>query len=430
MTSDTIKTLADLCSDVSYGYTESANRQQVGPKFLRITDIQGGTIDWDSIPFCTATKQDEKKYSLEVGDIVVARTGNSTGENAQIISTPPLAVFASYLIRFRPDVKMINPFFVGYQLRTDRFKNYVLSVLGGSAQPGANARQLGAFPIQIIERKYQDSIVKMLQAVDSRISLLRETNATLEAIAQAIFKSWFVDFDPVLAKQAGRLPEGMDAETAKFFPDIFEQSELGEIPKGWQVGSIYDISKVIYGAPFASKLFKTTLPGLPLVRIRDLKDERPKIFTEEVHPKGYLLQPGDIVVGMDGEFRAYIWGGELAWLNQRLCIFQPINYSNSTFVRQSLMPLLALVEASETATTVIHLGKNDIDRFKVVLPNTVVLRKFADVTDPLYMQLVANKQYIQNLSKLRDTLLPRLISGQIRLADTKEQIEVAIALSQ
>ncbi|MCO1359621.1 restriction endonuclease subunit S [Burkholderia multivorans] len=134
---------------------------------------------------------------------------------------------------------------------------------------------------------------------------------------------------------------------------------MGEIPKGWRVGDVYDVAAVRYGAPFASKLFNAEGDGVPLVRIRDLKDEAPGVWTPEVHPKGYKLQPGDIVVGMDGEFRAYLWGGDEAWMNQRICVFHPKNGHSSAFVRCSIAAPLAHVEATETATTVIHLGKGD-----------------------------------------------------------------------
>jgi type I restriction enzyme S subunit len=184
------------------------------------------------------------------------------------------------------------------------------------------------------------------------------------------------------------------------------------------------VAKVIYGAPFASKQFKSEPPGKPLVRIRDLKDERPGVYTEEIHPKGYLLQPGDITVGMDGEFRAYVWGGEEAWLNQRVCVFQPENGANSVFVRLSIAPLLAAVEASETATTVIHLGKNDIDRFKICKPSDLVLGVFVSLTTPVYQCIVGNKQMIQNLACLRDTLLPRLISGQLSVMQATVETDV------
>ena len=145
----------------------------------------------------------------------------------------------------------------------------------------------------------QRSAANVLKNLDDRIALLRETNATLEAIAQALFKSWFVDFDPVHAKARGEPPQGMDDATAALFPDSFEESDLGMVPKGWRVGSIYDIASVIYGAPFASKKFNTENLGIPLIRIRDLKSENPGVYTEEIHPKGYLVQPGDLVVGMD-----------------------------------------------------------------------------------------------------------------------------------
>ncbi|EKD22516.1 MAG: restriction modification system DNA specificity protein [uncultured bacterium] len=324
---------------------------------------------------------------------------------------------------FRNFDPRVVPKYLYYWLTSPKTQKRLDEVSIGSTQRALTISALKSLQVQLPSVDSQRAIVDMLDAVTNRITLLRETNATLEAIAQALFKSWFVDFDPVRAKMEGRPPEGMDEATAALFPDGFETSELGEVPRGWRVGSVYDISKVVYGAPFASKLFKAAPPGRPLVRIRDLKDERPGVFTEEVHPKGYLLKPGDIAVGMDGEFRAYVWGGETAWLNQRVCVFHPINGASSAFVRLSIAPLLAAVEASETATTVIHLGKNDIDRFRVILPSSTVLHAFRAVAKPVYERLVLNKQKAQTLSTLRDTLLPRLISGQLRLPEAQAALE-------
>ena len=324
---------------------------------------------------------------------------------------------------FRNFDPRVVPRYLYYWLTSPETQKRLDEVSIGSTQRALTISALKSLQVQLPSVDSQRAIVDMLDAVTNRITLLRETNATLEAIAQALFKSWFVDFDPVRAKMEGRTPEGMDEATAALFPDGFETSELGEVPRGWRVGSVYDISKVVYGAPFASKLFKAAPPGRPLVRIRDLKDERPGVFTEEVHPKGYLLKPGDIAVGMDGEFRAYVWGGETAWLNQRVCVFHPINGASSAFVRLSIAPLLAAVEASETATTVIHLGKNDIDRFRVILPSSTVLHAFRAVAKPVYERLVLNKQKAQTLSTLRDTLLPRLISGQLRLPEAQAALE-------
>jgi type I restriction enzyme S subunit len=260
----------------------------------------------------------------------------------------------------------------------------------------------------------------MLGALDDKIELNRRMNATLEAMARALFQSWFVDFDPVRAKLDGRPPADLDPATAALFPDSLDETAAGHIPHGWRVGSIYEIANVIYGAPFASSLFNSEKLGKPLIRIRDLPNESPAVFTTEVHPKGYLLQPGDIAVGMDGEFRAYLWAGVESWLNQRVCVFAPKPGYSAAFVRNSIIDPLAQVEATETATTVIHIGKNDIDRFTVIIPDAPVAEAFKRLCQPWYDQIVANKQQSRTLATLRDTLLPKLLSGELSVGAERE----------
>jgi len=314
-----------------------------------------------------------------------------------------------------------NPRFAYYLLQTLNLALYN----SGSAQPSLNRNLIYSIPLRVPPRDEQDQIAAMLRALDDRIALLRETNATLEAIAQALFKSWFVDFDPVRAKQQGLAPAGMDEATAAWFPDSFEASGRGLIPKAWTEASIYDIAHVIYGAPFASSKFNTKGIGRPLIRIRDLRDEAPGVYSAEVHPKGYLVKPGDIVVGMDGEFRAYLWGGEQAWLNQRVCVFAPNVDVPAAFLRHTIEPQLAHIEATETATTVIHLCKGDIDRFVSLVPPEAVLSAYAEATGPHYARIVVNKQTCRTLATLRDTLLPRLISGQLRLPEAEASVAQA-----
>jgi type I restriction enzyme S subunit len=264
----------------------------------------------------------------------------------------------------------------------------------------------------------QRAIANILGALDDKIELNRRMNEMLEAMAWVLFKSWFVNFDPVRAKAAGRAPD-LPKPLADLFPDSFEESELGEIPKGWKAKGIYAICDVVYGAPFGSAQFNTEGIGEPLIRIRDLTDEAPGVWTLEVHPKGYRVRPGDILVGMDGEFRAYLWGGAAAWLNQRICVFIPKDNYTAAFVRSSIIGLLAHVEATETATTVIHLGKTDIDRFRVVVPDSSVLAAFNRACQPWYDRIVSGKRESRTLSALCDTLLPKLISGELRLNEAR-----------
>ncbi len=417
--------LEALADEVTVGFVGTMADQYVeaGVPFLRSLNIEPFAVKKTDLKCISPEFHAKlKKSALRPGDVAIVRTGKP-GTCAVIPEWLGEANCSDLvLVRCGP---RLRPEFLSYWVNAAA-ANHIAANLVGAVQQHFNVSAAKRMLVACPPLAVQDNLIELVASINDRITLLRETNATLEAIAQALFKSWFVDFDPVRAKMEGRTPEGMDEATAALFPDGLETSELGEVPRGWRVGSVYDISKVIYGAPFASKLFKATPPGRPLVRIRDLKDERPGVFTEEVHPKGYLLQPGDIAVGMDGEFRAYVWGGETAWLNQRVCVFHPINGACSAFVRLSIAPLLAVVEASETATTVIHLGKNDIDRFRVILPSSAVLATFAAVAEPVYGRLVLNKQKVHTLSTLRDTLLPRLISGQLRLSEAQAATEAAL----
>ena len=214
---------------------------------------------------------------------------------------------------------------------------------------------------------------------------LSDINDNLEQQAQAIFQSWFVDFEPF----------------------------GGEIPKEWETTNIYSIANIIYGSPFASKLFNTEKNGKPIIRIRDLKDQHSDVYTPEERDDAYLIQPKDIVVGMDGEFRPYIWGSEPGWLNQRVCVFENKRPKGKAFLYFSIKPLLDVVEKTQVATTVIHIGKKDFDKFQIVLPAEEVLNKFDELTDSMLDHIVENKLENIRLAQLRDSLLPKLMSGEL-----------------
>lgn len=160
------------------------------------------------------------------------------------------------------------------------------------------------------------------------------------------------------------------------------------MPTSWTQTGIYSLANIIYGAPFASKQFNTEGNGKPIIRIRDLKDQQFATYTTEVHPKGYLLHPGDIVVGMDGEFRPYIWGNDEAWLNQRVCVFENKRPNGKAFLYFTIKPLLFAIEQTQVATTVIHIGKKDFDTFEIMLPDTELLDAFDAITTPMVEQIV------------------------------------------
>ena len=239
--------------------------------------------------------------------------------------------------------------------------------------------------VVIPDIEMQHRIAKILADIDDKIENNERINDNLFEQMQALYKDWFVNFEPF----------------------------GGVRPSGWNNTNIYAIANMIYGAPFASKLFNTDGLGKPIIRIRDLKEQTFVTFTTEEHPKGHLIQPGDIVVGMDGEFRPYIWGNESAWLNQRVCIFESNRPKGKAFVLYTIKPLLNKIEQTQVATTVIHIGKKDFDAFEIVLPDEATLDSFDSITAPMVEKIVNNSLQNKRLAVLRDTLLPKLMSGEL-----------------
>ena len=313
------------------------------------------------------------------------------------------ACFPDSVIGFIADDEMCNIDFVEYLLQFYRMQIKTHSI--GSVQDNINLGTFEKIKFRIPDLPTQTAIAEILSSLDDKIELNNKINQELENLAQALFKQWFIDFE--FPNQNGEPYKSSGGEMI--------DSELGEIPKGWEVGSIYDISDVIYGAPFKSKLFNQENKGLPLIRIRDLKTFQPQNWTEEIHPKGTKIYAGDLVVGMDAEFRAHFWLGQPAWLNQRLCHFRPKTTFSKLFVREIIKPQLAFHENSSVGTTVIHLGKGDIDTFKSLIPVNNILLQFEELSNSIFDTIINNSKESQELTNLRDTLLPKLISGELEL---------------
>ena len=261
----------------------------------------------------------------------------------------------------------------------------------GSAIPSTDRYQIYSIEVEVPPMEEQKKVVAILDCIDKKIKANWKINDNLLEQMEALYRSWFVDYRPF----------------------------GGLKPESWKQSDIYALANIIYGAPFASKQFNTEGVGKPIIRIRDLKEQQFATYTTEVHPKGYLLQPGDIVVGMDGEFRPYIWGNDEAWLNQRVCVFVNKRPSGKAFLYFTIKPLLYAIEQTQVATTVIHIGKKDYDAFKVTLPNDEILDKFDELTEPIIKQIVSNCFENKRLENLRGVLLPKLMSGEIDVSSVR-----------
>jgi restriction endonuclease S subunit len=176
--------LGDECKNIQYGYTASADTSQVGPKFLRITDISSGKVDWDKVPYCKCSDKDIEDNLLKKGDIVFARTGASTGAS-YLFDDSIKAVFASYLIRMQLTDNLL-PKFVAYYFKSKLYWDQVASNIAGSAQGGINSKVLSSLTIPFPSKEEQNKIIKILDKTDKQINSIKNNLNSLKALRQKL----------------------------------------------------------------------------------------------------------------------------------------------------------------------------------------------------------------------------------------------------
>lgn len=388
--------LGKICEDIAYGYTESASKEVVGPKFLRITDIQYDFIDWDNVPYCPITAENHKKYKLEIGDIVIARTGASTGATAIFKDEKIDAVFASYLIRYKIKKSLANPFYIGHLLKSTLWRNYVATIIGGSAQPGANAKQFADFDFILPDHPTQTQIAQILTSLDDKIELNLQMNQTLEAMAQAIFKEWFVDFK---------------------FPG-FDGEMVNGLPVGWRHEAIDDNIEFLNGLALQKFPPLNEDEFLPVIKIREIKqgftNASDKASTEL--PEKYVIYDGDILFSWSGSLEVVLWCEGKGALNQHLFKVSSNVYPKWFYffwVREYLPLYKSIAEGK--ATTMGHIQRRHLTDSIINVPNKELMNLADSILSPILDKIQENKIQIQTLTQTRDTLLPKLMSGQIKV---------------
>ena len=329
---------------------------------------------------------------------------------------------------------------VGNERASTRYLEYALlasditSYLTGAVMPKLTQGNMNLIEIPCPPRDVQDQIVGVLGSLDDRITLLRETNTTLEAIAQALFKSWFVDFDPVHAKMQGRAPEGMDEATAALFPDRFEQSELGAVPKGWSIKAMADVSTVGIGKTPPRKeqhWFSESQSDVRWVSIRDMGSvgvyaaETSEFLTTDAVEKFNVRRVPDNTVLMSFKMtigRVAITDGEMT-TNEAIAHFklEPGAPITSEFIYLHLKQF-DFSKLSSTSSIADAVNSKTVREIPILVPSFEVLRAFQDQVGVLFSALKNREQHAQSMAQMRDALLPRLISGQLRLNEALESL--------
>ena len=400
------KRLGEVASDVSYGYTESATFDIIGPKFLRITDITNDLINWNKVTYCKINDKDMVKYKLQYNDIVIARTGATTGINKQINKIID-AVFASYLIRFRINDRIANPKYVYHYLQTSAYKGFINNYISGSAQPGINATVLSKFKITLPDIKTQEKIADILSTYDDLIENNNRRIEILEQMAQEIYKEWFVRF---------RFP---GHEKVKF---------VNGIPEGWEVKKIGDIASIKSGYAFKSSWWQEE--GIPVIKIKDIQnngiDTNNFAYVSEIHmekAKQFIAEPGDIVIALTGATIGKIglipFYHKPLLINQRVgkffCGEKPILNNGYLYIllqQNWIKDLIFMISSSSAAQP--NISPNDIEEIKIFY-NKNVIEQFNQKISDYILQILKLKNINQNLIKQRDLLLPRLMSGKLEV---------------
>jgi type I restriction enzyme S subunit len=289
-------------------------------------------------------------------------------------------------------------------------------------------KEIGDLPIPNLPLHLQQGVSNALKALDDRIDLLRQTNATLEAIAQALFKSWFVDFDPVHAKAEGREPEAMDAATAALLPSEFEQSELGSIPKGWRARSVDSVATYLNGLALQKFPAESECEFLPVIKIAQLRaGNTAGSDRASAHLKPeYVVHDGDVLFSWSGSLEVEFWCGGDGALNQHLFKVTSDEVPKWFYYLATRMhlPEFRRVAASK-ATTMGHIQRKHLAQAKVAVPPPEVMAAATKIIEPLLDRRITNSLQMRELAQLRDTLLPRLISGKLRLPEATKAAEAA-----
>ncbi len=414
--------LGEICTKIGSGATPKGGKEAYlggDTSLIRSQNVLDFSFSWDGLAYINedqASKLDG--VEIERNDVLLNITGDSVARACIVPDDALPARVNQHVAIIRGNHSMVLNEYILYFLQFKK-QNLLSLSQGGATRNALTKGMIENLDILLPELSEQKRIISILKSLDEKIGcnrrlndnfilsflllacfvlwLLKLRNDNLEQQAQALFKSWFVDFEP-------------------FKDGEFVESEKGMIPKGWIVGDIYNYVDVIYGAPYKSSMFNENKEGLPLIRIRDLKTNSPQFFTPEILPNTEYIDAGDIIAGMDAEFAPYLWLGEKGVLNQRCCKFKAKNNSISNYYILFLVkPELEYVQSYKTGTTVSHLGKSDIDRFKFIIPPLDVVLAFSKKVNYMKEEVVNRARESRRLAQLRDTLLPRLMSGELKV---------------
>lgn len=410
----TVTTVGEIANSIQYGYTESANEEEIGPKFLRITDIQDGRVFWDNVPYCHCSQADLEKYKLISGDIVFARTGATTGKSFYI-AKPPLGVFASYLIRVRVNKKNCCSQYLYLFFQSNTYWNQISSSLSGSAQSGFNASKLSKLLIFSPPLIEQSAIATVLSTVDDAIEKTDQLIAKYQRIKQGLMQDLFrygID-------ENGQIRSGQTHR--------FKDSPLGRIPEEWDVKPLKSICEKIQDGTHFSPVTEATGKYKYItsknIRVGRLDLSECEYISEKEHLNIYKrcsVNYGDILLTKDGA-------------NTGNAVINPLRepfsmLSSIAFIRGNTIQLLneyllqyllsekgqKLIKDSMKGLAIARVTLDIIKNFSIPLPPLSEQSRIAAVLSATDKAVEQKESYRQKLFALKRGLMEDLLTGKVR----------------
>lgn len=342
-------------------------------------------------------------------------------------------VLGQRLFALRPDQAKLDPGYLYYYLKTSVGQAALHGRASGSTVQGIRQSELLKVEIELPGSTYeQREISTVLCSLDDRIDYNRALAANLEAIARRLFKAWFVDFDPVRAKAAGEAPVGLADDIAALFPDRFVESELGEIPEGWKVGTLGDVCE-LNPETWSTKKHPEILEYIDLSNVKSgcIEEATSYLWDESPSRARRVLRCGDTIVGTvrPGNRSFVLIATDGLTGSTGFAVLRPSHSHRREYLYLAATSDNAIERLAHLADGAAYpaVRPDVVTGTEVVIPNDEIMRQFSVITCPMFDQIAVCQSEASVLSSLRDLLLPRLISGKLRVADAESLIEEAIA---
>ncbi|SUQ09255.1 restriction endonuclease subunit S [Vibrio parahaemolyticus] len=418
--------IQDICEKVCSGGTPSTRNKEF---------YIDGTIPWIKTKevnnckiFSAETHITEEALAkssaklISENSVIIAMYGNGDTAGRVAINKIPVATNQACCNLIVEPTKA-DYRFVFYYLRTQYQK--LVDLKNGGAQQNLNAKLLKEYPFPNVSRAKQTDIADFLEQLDDKIALNIQTNQTLEQMAQAIFKSWFVDFDPVKAKMNGEQPEGMDAATASLFPEKLVESELGLIPEGWDVGTLSDVAK------YCSARTKTdTITLENYISTENMLAEKKGVTAASKLPTAKTVaayKSGDILVSNIRPYFKKIWLAEgSGGRSNDVLGFESVSANTESYLMNVLYQdtFFEYMTRTSKGAKMPRGDKTAIMNWEMAVPPVELREAFSAIVDKFYQLIPQNRAQNATLESLRDTLLPKLLSGELSLTDSLEVTNV------